>query len=229
MIQRITIAALLIAFVATEADAQNRKYRRRGVILGGLAGAALGAAIGDKGDNETAGALIGAAAGAVAGGTIGNQKDQRIEHNSRYHSPYSTSPYSASPYDSRFQQPQRIYRGQSPVPHYSQPHHYPPSPYAPSQRIYQPTPAITGQSVLVSPETVPPPASTQPIAPQDVVAMVNAGLSESIIIQQIQLRGVSHSLSVREIIQLHQSGVSEAVITEMQTPTEYEVRGQWQQ
>lgn len=222
MIQRITIAALLLAFIATDVDAQNRKYRRRGVILGGLAGAALGAAIGDKGDNETAGALIGAAAGAMAGGAIGNQKDQRIEHNRRYHSPYSIPP--TSPY---YGQPQGVYRGYEPVPVYGQPHFY-----APNQRVYPPSPIMTDpgvmvppeSSVLVSPETVPPPVSNRPISPQDVTAMVRAGLSESIILQQIESRGVTHSLSVRDIIQLHQAGVSESIITAMQTPAEYEVR-----
>ena len=88
MNQRIIIAALLIGFMASEADAQNRTYRRRGAILGGLAGAAIGVAIGDRGGNETAGALVGGAVGAIAGGAIGNQKDQRIEHNQRYHSGY---------------------------------------------------------------------------------------------------------------------------------------------
>ncbi len=94
MTHRIIIATLLVGFLASEADAQNRTYRRRGAILGGLAGAAIGVAIGDKGGNETAGALVGGAVGAIAGGTIGNQKDQRIEHNQRYHSGYQhTDPY----------------------------------------------------------------------------------------------------------------------------------------
>ena len=74
MIRRLSLLALLIAFVAADTSAQNRFHRRRGALLGGLAGAAIGAAIGDKGNNETAGALIGGAVGAVAGGKIGDQK-----------------------------------------------------------------------------------------------------------------------------------------------------------
>lgn len=54
--------------------------------LGGLAGAALGVAIGDKGNNETAGVLIGAAASVFAGATIGNQKDGRNEQEMRLRS-----------------------------------------------------------------------------------------------------------------------------------------------
>lgn len=76
---RICLLSLLAVFIVSDLHAQNRRHRRRGVVLGGLAGAAVGAAIGDKGDNETAGALIGGAVGAVAGGAIGNQKDRRIE------------------------------------------------------------------------------------------------------------------------------------------------------
>lgn len=84
MLKRVLIAALLVGFLIAECSAQNRYHRRRGAIFGGLAGAAIGAAIGDKGDNETTGALVGGAVGAVAGGAIGNQKDMRIQ-DQRYH------------------------------------------------------------------------------------------------------------------------------------------------
>ncbi len=84
MNKRIVLLALLVAFIVSDADAQNRFYRRRGALLGGLAGAAAGVAIGDKGNNETAGALIGGAVGAVAGGAIGDQKDKRIQQQHYY-------------------------------------------------------------------------------------------------------------------------------------------------
>ncbi len=222
MIHRIAIAALLVAFLASTADAQNRKYRRRGVILGGLAGAAIGAAIGDKGNNETTGALIGAAAGAMAGGTIGNQKDQRIEHYQQYHSPYAPAPRT-------YRQPARTYRSYQSTPNYYKPHYY-----GDSLHVYQP-PAISAPSVLIRPEIAPVPESpafaspvpespvpvsqrdqNRAITPDDVVSMVNAGLSDSIILQQIELRGIASNPSVRQIIQLHQMGVSETVIAEMQ-------------
>ncbi len=91
MTKRIVLSVVLVAFFVAEADAQNRFHRRRGVILGGLAGAAVGAAIGDKGDNETAGALIGGAVGAIAGGAIGDQKDRRVQQ--QHHHAYQTQYY----------------------------------------------------------------------------------------------------------------------------------------
>ena len=188
MTKRITIIALLVAFVCVEASAQNRTHRRRGVILGGLAGAAIGAAIGDKGDNETAGALIGGAVGAVAGGTIGNQKDQRIEHNNRYHSGRSQYVYPPSGYQ------------YGPYPQYRQPY------YSPQTRAYpQPAPGLGP----VNP-------ARQAIMPHDVVAMVRGGMSHSMIIHEIQLHGIDHPLTVTEVIHLHNMGVSEPIIQAMQ-------------
>lgn len=194
MTKRISILALLVAFIAVDASAQNRTHRRRGVILGGLAGAAIGAAIGDKGDNETAGALIGGAVGAVAGGTIGNQKDQRIEHNQRYHSGHY--------YGGHQNHAQGSSHGA--YPQYYQPYYVPPVPAYPH--------VGHGQAPLIAPADPTP----QPIAPQDVVEMVRSGLSERMIIQQIEIQGVQRQLSVADVIRLHQLGVSEPIITAMQ-------------
>ncbi len=199
--KRISILALLVAFVAVDANAQNRTHRRRGVILGGLAGAAIGAAIGDKGNNETAGALIGGAVGAVAGGTIGNQKDQRIEHNQRYHSGHYY-------HNGHSNHGQSAY---GPYPNYYQPY------YAPQAHDYPYPRAGYPQSTIVSPGAVPAPPAPQPIAPQDVVEMVRSGLTERMIIQQIQIQGVQQQLTVSDVIRLHQLGVSEPIINAMQT------------
>lgn len=212
MTHRITLAVLLIAFVAAEADAQSRQYRRRGVVLGGLAGAAIGVAIGDKGDNETAGALIGAAAGAVAGGAIGNQKDMRIQQQRRYQS--TVVPTQSAPYYRHYGT--HIGAGRY-VPHYSEPHVYDHDPG------YYAQPTLTGPSAIAPDEAmgngVPQRNAPQPVTPDHVLAMVDAGLSDSIVILQIRRRGVSHDLTVDEIIHLHQSGVSEAVISAMQAPS----------
>lgn len=195
MSKRVLILALLGAFITIDATAQNRTYRRRGVILGGLAGAAIGAAIGDKGDNETAGALIGGAVGAVAGGTIGNQKDQRIEHYRRHHS--------GQHIHRGHQQP---YRGhaENPYPQYFRPY-YVPQPPAPPHAGYPEAPAIAPSGSVPG-----------PIAPEEVVQMVRNGLSESLIIDQIEILGIQRRLTVADVIRLHQQGVSEPILNTMQ-------------
>jgi len=195
MTKRLTVIALLVAFISVDAFAQNRTHRRRGVILGGLAGAAIGAAIGDKGDNETAGALIGGAVGAVAGGTIGNQKDQRIEHNYRYHSRH------------RHYTPSQAQYPQGQYPQYHQPY------YNPQHATAYPRPAAAVAPAVPATTTSVP----APVAPEDVVAMMKSGLSESVIIQQIQINGAARALTVGEIIQLHRIGVSEPILTALQT------------
>lgn len=199
MFHRLSILALLIVFVAAESSAQNRIHRRRGALLGGLAGAAIGAAIGDKGDNETAGALIGGAVGAIAGGKIGDQKDQRIEHNMQYHSGYNNyngQRYYVDPSHQHgyrpYVQPDYVYP-QEVYPQYRQPYHSGPAP----------TP-------------VPTPLANAPVSPNDVVAMTQSGLSDAMIIQQIQIRGVTQQLTVSDVIQLHRLGVREPVIIAMQ-------------
>jgi hypothetical protein len=50
----------------------------------------------------------------------------------------------------------------------------------------------------------------------DVLTMTRSGLSESVIITQIQTRGVQQQLTVNDIISLHQQGVRETVINAMQ-------------
>jgi uncharacterized protein YcfJ len=50
----------------------------------------------------------------------------------------------------------------------------------------------------------------------DVISMTKSGLSDNLIINQIQSRGVRQTLQVPDIIYLHQQGVSETVISMMQ-------------
>jgi uncharacterized protein YcfJ len=54
------------------------------------------------------------------------------------------------------------------------------------------------------------------VSSNDVVAMKRNGLSEQVIINQIQQRGVQTQLQVADIIALHQQGVTENIITAMQ-------------
>ena len=61
-------------------------------------------------------------------------------------------------------------------------------------------------------------AATQAaVSPADVVTMTRSGLSEAVIINQIQQRGIQRKLQVPDIISLHEQGVSENVITAMQS------------
>ena len=180
MAKRIVLSVLLVAFIVCDAHAQNRFHRRRGAIFGGLAGAAVGAAIGDKGDNETAGALIGGAEGAVAGGAIGDQKDRRIK--------------------------QQHY-------HYHQTRHYR------QQLNAQELELQAQQQAMVdwqSQEQI-----ARAVSMEDVVTMVRRGLGESTVMQYVRVNGVRHRLSVGDIINLHEQGVSEAIINAMQSAPVY--------
>ncbi len=203
MTKRIIITALLVAFLASQANAQYHQNRRRGVILGGLAGAAIGVAIGDKGNNETAGALIGGAVGAIAGGTIGNQKDQRIQHDLRYHS---------SPYGSRYYGSQPGHSHSGSVPQYYQPYVYE---QAPAQ--HKPVPVVISPPASVqSQEAAAFTSTASRVSKQDVLKMIDSGMSDTIIIRQLEILGMDRALSVPEVIDLHRAGVSEPVITAMQ-------------
>ena len=54
------------------------------------------------------------------------------------------------------------------------------------------------------------------VSQADVVTMSRNGLTDALIINQIQQRGIQRPLQVPDIIALHQAGVSENVITAMQ-------------
>jgi outer membrane lipoprotein SlyB len=50
----------------------------------------------------------------------------------------------------------------------------------------------------------------------DVVAMSRSGVSETVIMSQVQSRGIQRRLEVSDIISLHQQGIGDAVISAMQ-------------
>lgn len=73
----IIVLALGVTLTTTvSGGCQTPNYQRNGTILGGLGGAGLGAAIGNKSQNALPGALIGGAIGAIAGNAIGEGVDQ---------------------------------------------------------------------------------------------------------------------------------------------------------
>ncbi len=60
----------------------NSPYHRdQGALVGGLSGAAIGAAIGEHNDNPLAGAAIGAAVGTLGGAAIGSNMDAQVARN----------------------------------------------------------------------------------------------------------------------------------------------------
>jgi hypothetical protein len=198
MKSRFTLLIVLVVISAQCATAQfsldpKRRNRRGGALLGGLAGAAIGAAIGDKGNNETAGALIGGAVGAVAGGAIGDARDREINHNRIYHSNRQSN------FHTRHHSPQYVVPGHS---------FHPP--------VYNVTPVHPNQSAPLATYPTTSGNYIQPLTTHDVVTMVRSGLSEMMVINQIRYRGMTAPLSVSELIGLHQQGISEPILEAMQ-------------
>src|SRR5512145_2432146 len=80
--QILTASVALAAFASTLGCASEGGLldtkAKKGAVIGTLAGAAAGAAIGGK-KHRAGGALIGAAAGALSGGLIGNYLDKQAQ------------------------------------------------------------------------------------------------------------------------------------------------------
>jgi hypothetical protein len=70
------IFSLLILSILVVQPLSAQEKTGRGAVLGGVGGAAIGAAIGENNDEPLAGALIGGALGAITGASIGNSMDQ---------------------------------------------------------------------------------------------------------------------------------------------------------
>lgn len=233
------VLILLLVAMGTEASAQNRSHRRRGIILGGLAGAALGVAIGDKGNNETAGALIGATAGAIAGGAIGHQKDQRIEQEIRFrsdmrgrHGPAYRPEYpmqfrSYPPESTGFRNTPAEYqkniqmrypaRRVHAYPIYSQPYNNPhPRSYLANPHI-APNAKISNDTREAPPQRVPETRRRiDSLNCDDIMRMMRSGVSQALILRQVEMHGVQGQLSIAEIITLHEIGASSELIEAIQ-------------
>lgn len=210
------IPLLILLIVPLTSHGQNRQGKRRGALLGGLAGAAIGAAIGDKGDNETAGALIGGAIGAITGGSIGSQYDQQ-----RTAPAYPTNPDS---------QPRRTplygqyYGGQSST-GYSLPPLVEGTRSATSSQNLNKRASTTNRRTNISnsrsktigaPSQLPSKRPQGPMTIQDLLSLVDSGVSERVLINQIQGQGLVRPLTVPEIISLHQQGYSSELIEQIQ-------------
>ena len=146
---------------------------KRGAVVGGLSGAAIGAIIGDHNHEAGAGAAIGGAIGAIAGGMLGSANQQQY--------------------------------GYQPRTSYPQVHTYP-QPYVQSG-VYRQPPHVYQQ---------PPVQVQRTVTNADVVAMTQSRVSDSVIISEIQNKGLNTVLDVQDIVYLSQQGVSDAVIRTMQ-------------
>ncbi len=82
MKMQIRSSAVIVSLIFAQ-SACGQGYSQRGTVLGGLAGAGIGAAIGDNNDDAGAGVLIGGAVGAVAGSLLGNSRDQQYRYNAQ--------------------------------------------------------------------------------------------------------------------------------------------------
>ena len=246
MKHRILLGALLFTMLGTDVSAQNRTHRRRGIIFGGIAGAALGVAIGDKGNNEAAGAIIGAAAGAFAGAAIGNQKDQLIEQEMRFQTDrYGHGTFG---YPAQIHSHSRLHRStpdlhqqKAPPPNYAhsnrtlfQGHPQPPTgmmppynqPYVYSQgRRYLaepgPEPAVSNLENQYQHQTPQPMMSEnrrsgRRLEIKDILAMTRSGISQSLLLRQIETHGFKGQLNVPDIIALHKIGIPDEILEAMQ-------------
>src|SRR5947209_7366642 len=75
--------ALLLSLGLSSAGCAS--HAGEGALIGGAAGAGLGAIIGHNSHHRTAeGALVGGAIGALGGGLIGNEADKRERYRDRY-------------------------------------------------------------------------------------------------------------------------------------------------
>lgn len=229
--------------LGTDVSAQNRTHRRRGIIFGGIAGAALGVAIGDKGNNEAAGAIIGAAAGAFAGAAIGNQKDQLIEQEMRFQTDrygHGTFGYPAQIHShSQLHRSTPDLHQQKTPPNYAhsnrtlfQGHPQPPTgmmlpynqPHAYSQgRRYLaepgPEPAVSNleyQHQTPKPMMSENRRSGRRLEMKDVLAMTRSGISQSLLLRQIETHGFKGQLSVPDIIAMHKIGIPDEILEAMQ-------------
>jgi hypothetical protein len=158
-----------------------------GAILGGVAGAVIGGIVGHQNDETPEGALIGGAVGAITGGMIGNYRQQ--QQRLRY---YEQQRYS-----------------------YPQPHgyHYPATPtYVSPHTVY-------GQPVYSQPAYVSaarPAPTRRPVSIADVIALSRSGLSESVIANHIHHNGVASNPTTVDVLSLHDAGVSDFIINELQ-------------
>lgn len=80
-VARFSHLAAVGMLAAAAVGCRSPYYADQGALLGGLAGAGVGAAIGEHNDNPLAGAAIGAVVGTLTGAAIGDNIDHDVARN----------------------------------------------------------------------------------------------------------------------------------------------------
>lgn len=83
MIRQLSCLTFVMLLIPTTAFGQF--HQQRGSVVGGLTGAAAGAAIGEHNDNPLAGALIGGVVGLMTGAAMGNARDREVAQSRAYY------------------------------------------------------------------------------------------------------------------------------------------------
>jgi len=73
---RTYLTRVVLLLCVSASGCQTASHTDQGAVVGGLAGAGVGAILGDALDQEVAGTAIGAGVGALTGAAMGNQLDQ---------------------------------------------------------------------------------------------------------------------------------------------------------
>ena len=181
--------AFLLAFVSTAVlpEVRGQENTRNGAVLGGLAGAVVGGVVGHNHKDQTA---EGALIGGAVGAVAGGLIGNQRDRYERQRQAYE-------------RQRQQFHQQQM----YSQPYGY----------VGQPTVVVGTPEVVPRgvPQRVVP--AKRPVMLDEVVQMVSSGVSDNVIVAQLQTNGVVTRPDVNDVIRLSQEGVSEYVITAMQT------------
>ncbi len=167
--------------------ALGQENARNGAVLGGLTGAVVGGVVGHNHKDQTA-------EGALIGGAVGAVAGGLIG-NQR----------------DRYERQRQAYERQRQQYHQQQMQAYP---YG---YVGQPTVVVGTPTVI--PRGVPQRAVAprRPVTFDEVIQMVRGGVSDNVIVAQLQTNGVYARPDVNEVIRLSQEGVSEHVLTAIQT------------
>jgi hypothetical protein len=84
-VTKLALGSMLLITSVQVGPVSAQQHTTRGTLLGGVAGALAGAAIGDRNNEAAAGALIGGVIGGLTGATIGNSVDQEQARTHAYY------------------------------------------------------------------------------------------------------------------------------------------------